>query len=307
MYKYTMPELPEVQTTVNGLHSVLPELSIQAIWSDYQNKLHATKKHIKSAEYFKKFQKELAGKKFIGVSRRGKNILIELTGGLTILIHMKMTGHVMYGKYKQEKGVWKSVLNGALADPFNQFIHLVFTLSNGFHLVLSDVRKFAKVLIIKTADLAKHPDLSALGREPLDTTFSFSIFQSQILKRPNWKIKSALLDQTLIAGIGNIYSDEILWLGDVHPLSITAKIPEKNMHAMWNATKNVLKKSIGMGGDSLSDYRNAFGEKGGFQLCHNAYRQTGKKCPKKGCGGIIERVKVGGRSAHFCPKHQRKY
>ena len=300
-----MPELPEVQTTVNGLNTVLPGLSISCVWSDYQNKLHALKKHIKSKDYFKEFERELAGKKFLKVTRRGKNILVHLSGDITMLIHMKMTGHVMYGKYKQEKSVWRSVVKGPLTDPFNQFIHLVLTLSNGFHLVLSDVRKFAKVLILKTSELEKHPDLLPLGPEPLDPTFSFTVFKSQLLKKPNWKIKAALLDQTLIAGIGNIYSDEILWIAGVHPLSKVAEIPEKNLQAMWTATKNVLKKSIGMGGDSLSDYRNAFGEKGGFQLCHNAYRQTGKKCPKKECGGIIERLKVVGRSAHFCPKHQK--
>ena len=115
------------------------------------------------------------------------------------------------------------------------------------------------------------------------------------------------MDQSVIAGIGNIYSDEILWVSAVHPLSRAGEIPDKILGVMFANTKKILKKSIRHGGDSMSDYRNAFGEKGGFQNFHKAYRKTGQKCLKSKCRGIIKRLMVKGRSAHFCPAHQIKF
>ena len=115
------------------------------------------------------------------------------------------------------------------------------------------------------------------------------------------------MDQELIAGIGNIYSDEILWRASVHPLSHPNKIPEKNMKEMFKAMKETLKKGIDFGGDSMSDYRNIDGERGKFQEYHHAYQRKGKACDKRGCKGIIARMVVGTRSAHFCPVHQKQY
>ena len=115
------------------------------------------------------------------------------------------------------------------------------------------------------------------------------------------------MDQSLIAGIGNIYSDEILWRSGVHPLSHPGRIPEKNLQAMFRATKETLRKGIGLGGDSMSDYRNIKGERGQFQDHHCAYRQTGHICIKKGCKGVIRRIVVGTRSAHFCSIHQKLF
>jgi formamidopyrimidine-DNA glycosylase len=113
------------------------------------------------------------------------------------------------------------------------------------------------------------------------------------------------MDQALIAGIGNIYSDEILWRADVHPERKVKEIKSLEMRLMYKATKETLKKGIDFGGDSMSDYRNILGEKGKFQEKHNAYRRTGKKCEKRGCDGIIRRIVVGARSAHFCSVHQK--
>ena len=113
------------------------------------------------------------------------------------------------------------------------------------------------------------------------------------------------MDQSVVAGIGNIYSDEILWQAGVHPERAVKKISQTEMKKIWQAMKNILHKSISLGGDSMSDYRNIFGERGSFQKVHNVYRKTGEKCRKKGCGGIIMRKVVGGRSAHFCSVHQK--
>ena len=311
-----MPELPEVTITVKGLNEVLPKLTITDVWSDYflrtKNKRTDT---IKNKKYFEHFKKEVVGEKVTSAERRGKNVLIHLTDNKTILIHMKMTGHLLYGKYKkisnfqfpiskekQEK--WTPVENGLLKDSFNQFVHLIFSLSNRKHLAFSDMRKFAKVILFETDKRRTFSDLSALGPEPLDD-LSFETFQKQLGKKPTGKIKTVLMDQTILAGIGNIYSDEILWEVGVHPERKVSALSEKEMRSMWKDLKIILLKSIKMGGDSMSDYRNIYGQKGNFQNAHKVYKRTRQKCLKKNCSGIIQRKIVGGRSAHFCHTHQK--
>ncbi len=315
-----MPELPEVETTVSGLKKVLKGLSLKDVWSDYPLSTHAGKQHIKNPLYYKKFREIITNKKVIGIRRRGKNILIDLKGGHTILIHMKMTGHLLYGKYKRTdnkqpttnnkgKETWElhseEKKDGPLADPFNRFIRLVFTLSNGKHLAFSDLRKFAKVMISPSKEIEKAAGLDVIGPEPLENSFTLETFRKRLSLKTNWKIKQVLMDQSVIAGIGNIYSDEILFEAEIHPSEAVQNIPAEKIKKAYVATKKILKTSIGLGGDSMSDYRNINGERGGFQNKHKAYRQTGKPCSKKGCGGTIVRIKQGGRSAHFCSHHQQ--
>ena len=211
-----MPELPEVTITVKGLNEVLPKLTIKDVWSDYFLRTKNKRiDNIKNKKYFERFKKEIVGEKAVGAERRGKNVLIHLTGGKTILIHMKMTGHLLYGKYEWRDKKWRSDKK-LLSDSFNQFIHLIFTLSNRKHLALSDMRKFAKVVLFETHKRDSVIDLVNLGPEPLDD-LSLETFKKQLDKKPNGKIKTVLMDQTVIAGIGNIYSGEILWEMSVHP------------------------------------------------------------------------------------------
>ena len=281
-----MPELPEVQTTVSGLNKTVRGRKIVGVSTSYSSPFYKNKSEIKNPEFFAFFRKKVRGKKILKAERRAKNVLIHLSGGETIIVHMKMTGHFVYNR------------------PQTSFIRLDFKLDNGKHLVLSDMRKFAKVTLVRTSELEKSLHLEHLGPEPLGKNFQFAIFNLQIQKKPKGKIKQVLIDQSLIAGIGNIYSDEILWRAGVHPLSHPSQIPEKNLRAMFKATKETLRKGVDFGGDSMSDYRNIKGEKGKFQDHHRAYQKHKTKCLKKGCSGILEKIRIGGRSAHFCPKHQ---
>ncbi|MEK9171798.1 MAG: DNA-formamidopyrimidine glycosylase [Patescibacteria group bacterium] len=282
-----MPELPEVQTTVNGLNKTVRGKRIIAVSTTYNSKFYKNKEEVKNPAFFRRFRKRVVGQKILKAERRAKNILIHLTGGYSILAHMKMTGHFVYDR------------------PNYPFVRLDFKLGNGKHLVLSDMRKFAKVTLVKTSELEKSLHLKHLGPEPLEKVFKFEVFKSQVLKRSKGKIKQVLMDQGLISGIGNIYSDEILWRSGVHPLSHPGRIPEQNLRAMFKAIKETLRKGIDFGGDSMSDYRNIMGEKGNFQNHHHAYRQIGCACAKKRCGGVIKRIIVGARSAHFCSVHQK--
>lgn len=261
--------------------------------------------NIKSSKFFEHFRKEVSGEKFKNAERRGKNILIHLTGNKTILIHMKMTGHLLYGKYMEAQGKekWVPTEAGLLSDPFNKFLHLVFTLSNGKHLAFSDMRKFAKVTLFETDTRDNFIDLSPLGPEPLED-LSVKTLTAQLLKKPKGAIKTVLMDQTVIAGIGNIYSDEILWESNIHPERRPTTLSPTDINNILKATKKILVASIKMGGDSMSDYRNIYGERGGFQNAHKAYRRHKETCQKKGCDGTIQRKIIGGRSAHFCNTHQ---
>jgi formamidopyrimidine-DNA glycosylase len=299
-----MPELPEVTTTVSGLNEVLPKLSIKDVWTDYYLKTKIKRKDtIKNKEYFQFFKKEIVGAKIISAERRGKNVLIHLNRGKTILVHMKMTGHFLYGKYDFKEGKWKTT-EKLLSDPFNQFIRLIFTLSNGKHLAFSDMRRFAKVILFETKKRGEVLDLSVLGPEPLDN-LSLNTFKKQLSRKSSGEIKTVLMDQTVIAGIGNIYSDEILWEAGVHPERKVKDLKDKEILKMWKGAKKILQKSIKMGGDSMSDYRNIYGEKGKFQNAHKVYRRTKQKCLMPGCKGTIERKIIGGRSSHFCNTHQK--
>ncbi|MES2409170.1 MAG: DNA-formamidopyrimidine glycosylase [Patescibacteria group bacterium] len=306
-----MPELPEVQTTVNGINTYLKGLSISDTWTNYGNisGFHTGKDHIKDAKFFTYFKKQVVGRKIVSAKRRAKNILIELDDESIILIHLKMTGHLMYGTYMfdktDKKDPWKGVSPESLKDPFNRHVRFIITLSDGKYLALSDMRKFAKVTYIPKEDIGQTLHLKDLGPEPLDPEFTKEEFKQRLQKRMGGKIKTVLLDPKIVVGIGNIYSDEILWRASIHPERLIKNITDKEFETMFEATRETLKKGIDFGGDSMSDYRNILGERGKFQAEHKAYRKTGTKCEKKGCPGTIRRKVIGGRSAHFCDTHQK--
>lgn len=301
-----MPELPEVQTTVNGIQALAKGHVITAVWTDMFSPSHIFKNSIKDPVYFKNvFAKVVVGKKILGSKRRGKNILIHLQDNSTILIHMKMTGHVMYGKYEynRKQNTWvPGAGQKTLADPFNRFIHVVFTLDNGYHLVMSDMRKFAKVTLVD--DLVKK-ELEMIGVEPLDTAFDKKTFIENITRYPNTYIKTALMDQRLVAGIGNIYSDEILHAAKILPTRKVFELSGVELEKIFVHIVPILKAGIDFGGDSMSDYRNIYGEAGRFQGKHTAYRRTGLPCTRKSCKGVIQRQVVNTRSAHFCATCQK--
>jgi formamidopyrimidine-DNA glycosylase len=305
-----MPELPEVQTTVNGINELAKGLVIKDVWNDYKSLHHAGKDNIKDPDFYASFRKAVIGAKIDKASRRAKNVLIHLSNGNTIILHMKMTGHVLYGAYKKVrkdgKEAWVAAEPGPLRDDaFNRHIRLIFSLSNGKCLALSDMRRFAKVTFAKTAELESSLHLSASGPEPLEKDFTAARLKERLLRRPNGPVKTVLMDHQIVAGIGNIYSDEILWRADLHPLTKVKDIPAARFPVIWKAMKETLEKGIDFGGDSMSDYRNIRGESGEFQDKHNAYRKTASRCSKKGCKGTIIRLKIGSRSAHFCDTHQK--
>jgi formamidopyrimidine-DNA glycosylase len=302
-----MPELPEVQTVVDDLNKKVLGRKITGIWLDWpkaikdpldQSKTKIAHKHVEI------FKKSVVGKKILSVKRRAKNILIYLSGDFLILIHQKMTGHMLVGRWQIAKGKTLPIEPRAVVDdPYNRFIHLLFYLDNGQMLALSDVRKFAKAILGKTKQIENLPELVRLGPEPLDSKFKYENFQ-KIISSEHRKIKQVLMDPEVIAGIGNIYSDEILWEAKIHPLKPANKLNSVQLKTLWSAMRKILAKAVRLRGTSSSDFRDTAGEKGSYTNVLLVYQREGELCYR--CKTKIQRLKsVGGRSAHFCPQCQK--
>lgn len=301
-----MPELPEVETTVRGLNARVKGKTIIDAWTSFSSPHTMHRGTAKDPVFFRMFRSRVKGATILSAHRRAKNVLIDLSTGDTVVIHMKMTGHLLAGRYEKRKGAWVAAEPGPLQETINQHIRLVFTFSDGTHLALSDMRKFAKVTMEATDELASSPHLAHIGPEPLNPEFSADELYERLQRRKNGAVKSVLMDQTVVAGIGNIYSDEILWACGIHPEEPVKNLTRSDVRAIHRAARALLEKGIDFGGDSLSDYRTIDGTAGRFQGEHRAYRLTGMPCSKRGCRGTIRRKVVGGRSAHFCDAHQTR-
>lgn len=275
-----MPELPEVQTTVNDLKKRIIGKRIIGSWVD-------TPRIIKEPG-IKKLGRQIKGLKIQKIGRRGKNILIYLSKNKLLLIHLKLTGRLLIG-------------NRFLKNPKN-YIRAVFYLSDKTALGFSDVRKFGKIIFGDQKHIESLPDLADLGLDPLDNNFPVDEFKSLIRKEKR-KIKLVLLDQEVIAGIGNIYSDEALWYAKIHPFTPSNQLTNNQLTKLYHAIRLVLKKSLRVRGSSMRDYRDTSGRSGGYIKIRKVYDREGLPCYR--CGTKIKRIKMNVRSAHFCPKCQK--
>ncbi len=278
-----MPELPEVQTVVNDLNRKVLGRKLVRVWFDWPRSIKGTTPN--------RFRREVRNLKIESITRRAKNIVFLLKNRFLkeylLLIHLKMTGHI---------------LMGGPAGIKNKHVHFTFFLSGNATMNLSDVRKFAKVVFGPRDKIEKSEHLAHLGPEPLDPAFKLTDFES-LLKKQKRKIKQVLMDPKIIAGIGNIYSDEVLWLSKTSPLRPANSINKHEASALYKAIKKILKGAIRLRGSSTSDFRDTSGLSGRYGAKHQVYRRLGEPCPR--CGKDIKRVRIGGRSAHYCAHCQR--
>lgn len=299
-----MPELPEVETTVKGINKRVLNRTFIDVWSDWEKVVKKPRLPGGQEKNFAKFKKEIKGKKIIKTWRRAKNIIIDLSGGYALLVHMKMTGHLLYGRWKNQNGKWvPEDKDSPLSDPYNRFLHIIFFLDNGNMLALSDSRKFAKIELWKKEELLASPEFKKLGPEPLEKDFSFGKFKLALQKKRSGKIKQVLMDPYIIAGIGNIYANEALWWAKINPQKNVAKLTEKELKFLYKAVIRVLQAGVDLGGESFSDYRNIDGKEGDFDDERKAYKREGEKCSR--CRTAIKRVAFGGRSSFYCPTCQK--
>ncbi len=245
-----MPELPEVETIVRDLNRKVVGLKIVDAWTD-------PVKPVKTGHgaSWSQIAAGIKGRKVLRAHRRAKYIMMNLSGSKTLIIHQKLSGHLLYGKWRVAGKKVEPAMEGPIkADPYNRFIRFILYLSNGYMLGLSDVRRFGKVFLGDTDKIENINEIGRLGPEPLDKSFTVEKFKS-LMRRKSGVIKKVLMDPFVIAGIGNIYSDEILWYAGVAPLRRAEKLTDKELAAIYKYIKFVLKKAIGAKGDSQQDYR----------------------------------------------------
>lgn len=291
-----MPELPEVQTVVDDLNRKIRGDSIvgfESVWS----------KTIKGMS-LEKFRQGIVGRKILEARRIGKNIFIDLSGGKTLYIHLKMTGHLLV---KSRKLKVESNKVDYFADKVNQYIRHSWILKDrsGKQKVMdfSDMRKFAKIVLVDTEKVNELPEIKKLGMDAMDRKFTLKKFEELLEKRKNKKIGLVLMEQELIAGIGNIYRSEILYAAGIDPNRSVKNLKKDEIKKVYETTEKILKKAIKMRGTSDSDYRDTSGAPGNFQKVLKVYGKTGKECPR--CGTIVKRETMGQRSVFFCPICQK--
>lgn len=288
-----MPELPEVETTKNDLKAKVLGSTIVSVRTDVE-------KAFKEPP-FEVFKEKIAGETIINVRRRAKNLILILSDGKNLLIHLRMTGHVMVADARDINGFqWvERPSNPDLKDPQNRFIHFVFELDNGKVIALCDLRKFAELRLVDKDRLEEL--FSDLGAEPMGDHFSFEDMQA-LLRKVRGPIKKVLLDQDKIAGIGNIYADEICFDAGINPLARTEKLTEDELRKIYNSTLKILGEAIDRRGTSIADFRDTNGRMGSYQTVRRVYKRKGEPCVN--CNTPIERIVVVQRGTHFCPHCQ---
>jgi formamidopyrimidine-DNA glycosylase len=286
-----MPELPEVETIVNDFNKKIKGDTITDFWSDAPKTL----KNIT----VEKFKKEIVGRKILGAHRIGKNMFIDLSGGKTMYLHLKMTGHLLV-KFQIKSKIINA--NDYFSDRVNQYIHHIWTLGKNKTIEFSDMRKFAKIVLLDTKDLKNYKDIKIVGVDVMSKEFTFKKFEEVLNKKNKTPIGIILMDQNLMSGIGNIYRSEILYDAGILPDRQAANLLDGERKKIYSSIKSILKKAIKMRGTSDSDYRDTSGAPGNFQKVLQVYRQEKKKCKK--CGTMIMRKKIGGRSVFFCERCQ---
>lgn len=271
-----MPELPEVETVAADLRQHLVGRRFVAAHIAWLRTLAAPDPQT--------LNERLAGRTVIAVGRRGKYLLLGLDSGDSLIVHLRMTGRLEI----------VAADSPALAD---SHVRAIFPLADGAHLVFTDARKFGRIWLVTDPMTV----VGGLGPEPLAWDFTPDRLAAQLRHRRT-AMKAVLLDQTVIAGVGNIYADEALFLAGIHPLRPAASLNADEIGRLHAAIRQVLNESLGRRGTTLRDYRPPYGASGAYQEQLRVYRKAGSPCPV--CGTPIERIRVTQRSTHFCPQCQ---
>jgi formamidopyrimidine-DNA glycosylase len=270
-YNAGMPELPEVESIAVSLRKSIRGRTISALTL----RRAALLRRGRPADL-----KPLVGRTITSVRRRGKHLIIE-AGDRVLMFHLRMTGGFEWADQ---------------AGPADRHTHLVLRFKEvGRELRFHDFRKFGFALCLPAAGVDSCPEISVLGPEPLE--ISLEEFRAR-LKTRRGRLKSVLLDQTFVAGIGNIYADEMLFESRINPLASAARLSPARAARLWSAMRAVLTRAVAAGGSTVRNYRNADGEVGHFQDDHKVYGRSGEPCPS--CGAPIRHRMIGGRSSHFC-------
>lgn len=290
-----MPELPEVEVIRSGLSELIAKKTIEKV-----NVLNA-KSFQASTSSIDVF---VNNSTILSVKRRAKILLIELSSGYSLIIHLKMTGQLLF-RDNQNKS--KNFAGGHPSDSFlsvlpdnHTRVELIFTDSTT--LFFNDMRKFGWIKLLPTTELKEEKFIAKLGPEPLIGNPTPE-YLKRMSRHPKSLVKAALLNQEIVAGIGNIYADEALWGAMIHPKTRVENLSKKQLEDILNAAIEVMSFSINKGGSTDRNYLNAKGEKGSYLTFANVFRKEGKPCPR--CGHVIEKIRVAGRGTHICSNCQQ--
>ena len=275
-----MPEMPEVETVRRSLLPLVKGKTIKKVTLWYPNIVDTDQD---------KFIQELPGKKIINVDRYAKYLLFRLSDNLTIVSHLRMEG-----KYH--------LVNSDIPKDKHDHVELKFT--DGTALRYNDVRKFGRMELIVTGTERQTTGIGKLGLEPNSSEFTVSYLINKLHSKKK-NIKNAILDQTIVAGLGNIYVDEVLWQSKIHPLSISKAIPAEQIKILYQKINNEIAQAIDLRGTTVHTYLDANGDEGGFQDYLKVYGHSGEACIR--CGTLLEKIKVNGRGTTFCPNCQVMY
>jgi formamidopyrimidine-DNA glycosylase len=278
-----MPELPEVETVIRGLQPTVEGRRLTSV---------ETRRHDLRVPFPENFESRLTGRRVQRLWRRAKYIMADLDGGETLVIHLGMSGRIQVYRPRDDIGRGKHD-------------HVVFDTDAPARIVFTDQRRFGLMTIVGTGSLESHKLFKDLGIEPLSRQFNASYLRG-VLKGKKTPIKSALLDQRVIAGLGNIYACEALWRSRISPKRKAARLKAASIDVLARAIKEVLKEAVRAGGSSLRDHRKTNGELGYFQKTFAVYDREGQPCMRRGCAGTIKRIVQSGRSTFYCPSCQNR-
>jgi formamidopyrimidine-DNA glycosylase len=284
-----MPELPEVETIRVGLDRLLPGRMVAAADYDWPKAFPNSGPDV---------QKFLIGAEITGVSRRAKVLLIGLSTGYSLVIHLKMTGQLVFRSPGERFGAGhpNDSLIGELPDKSTR---VALDFKDGSRLFFNDQRKFGWMRLMPTVEVMNLDFFRKVGPEPLSADFNAAILESRAMRRKNSNIKAVLLDQTVLAGIGNIYADESLWGAKIHPATLVRDLKPAQFRKLYKELVYVLELAIEKGGSTDRNYVNAEGRKGSYVDFARVFRREGRPCPR--CGATIIKSRVAGRGTHSCP------
>ncbi|MFH0853532.1 MAG: DNA-formamidopyrimidine glycosylase [bacterium] len=288
-----MPELPEVETVRRTLKKVIVNRFVRKARVLEKKIIHQESLPIKS----------VSKKRIVAIHRRAKLLILDLSGGYSLVIHLKMTGQLIYQSAFGGVAIGGHPIEGGAVGLPNKFTRVILELNKGDKLYFNDIRKFGYFRLLMTHKLPEMFNRLKLGPEPLDNKVTFRRFQKMLKKRPRSQIKNILLDQSVISGLGNIYADEVNYQAGIKPTRRAKSLKVSEQKKIFQAIPDILRLAIKKRGTTIQDYRDSFGQPGGMQKYLKVYQRTGQPCFR--CGHVIIRKKIGSRSAHYC-KHCQK-
>lgn len=287
-----MPELPEVETIRVGLSQRLIGQTIEAVEVLWSKNLT-----------IEQVNRYIAGQQIVGLDRRAKVLIIELSNGHSLLVHLKMTGQMVLVEESGQRYAGGHPTDSMAAKLPDKSTRIVFTFASGDKLFFNDQRKFGWIQVLPTAEVFGHALVGRLGPEPLSDDFTLAGFAAVLKRHPKAPIKAVILDQSTVSGVGNIYADESLHLARIHPATRSGDVSMAQVKRLHQAIRTIIAAGVEHGGTSFAHYVNALGGKGDYLDHARVFNQTGRPCPV--CGTPIKKIRVAGRGTHFCPKCQK--